>query len=56
MKKANVLTNEIAFKMGKSALFKGRQGLKELVNYLSPPNFPNFKYSKLIIYFSINRI
>lgn len=56
MKKADVLTTEIAFKMGQSAQFQRRQELKDLVNYLSPPSFPNFKYSKVIIYFSINRI
>lgn len=54
MNKVDVLTTEIAFKMGRSALFQGRQELQEFVNFLSPPNFPNFKYGKFIIYFSIN--
>lgn len=56
MKKANIWTTVIAFEMGKFVLFKGRQRLKELVNYLSLQTFLNFKYKKLILYFSINRI
>lgn len=43
---------KIAFKSGKFALFRVRWGWKELVNYLSLLNFPNFKYK---IYFCITR-
>lgn len=56
MKKANVWVTEIAFKMGVFILFKRRQGLKELVNYVLPQSLLNFKYRILIIYFRINRI
>jgi hypothetical protein len=55
MEKANVLTIKIASKMRKFDLFKERQRLKDSANYLSPLNFPNFKYNQLIIYFNINR-
>jgi hypothetical protein len=55
MKKANVLTTEIAFKMGKFALFMGRQGLKDLANYPSPQTFQILNKESSSVNFSVNR-